>query len=55
MKILIRIACYSAEIDKNLNFLGHIPMYNKKLPQKFGICRKMLPHGTIGEKSRKQT
>ena len=33
-----QIAYYLAEIDKNLDFLGHIPLYNTKLPQDFRSC-----------------
>ena len=50
MKIFSRIAYYWAEIDKNLDFLGHIIIYVIKLPQNFGSCWKMSPGDAIGNK-----
>ena len=47
---LFRIANYLANIDKDLDFLGHIPMWNIKLPQNVGSCWKMSPGGAIGRK-----
>ena len=52
VKIFIRIACHIAEIDKNLDFFSHIPMYAVKHSQTFGSSWKLSPGGAIGEKNR---